>query len=279
MEFKQVAGLRRSIRFWQPWRPVEDSKIQTILEAIYRAPRILEVDFTKVGVLRREQISDEDFRTMKGPTTTTQVDLCPLYIWVYADMEALESACDGHNLRELIEAGILGAGHGWTVDRVESAVIPNVYRRVLEETDRIPITRGPVEGEPVTYPRGLVALARWQQGIAHEHALLTAVDEGLGIQLSAVNPNIPKKIMGIPDTWMPSMPLLVGYPAESLEAGGQRPREPLGEDFYEGRFGNPFAPDPAVDQRLWDEGLFRRQDLPWRRAELRRLSRMFGLPE
>jgi len=30
MEFKEVVGLRRSIRFWQPWHPVEDEKLQAI---------------------------------------------------------------------------------------------------------------------------------------------------------------------------------------------------------------------------------------------------------
>ena len=33
MEFKQVIGLRRSIRYHQPYRPVERAKVQSILEA------------------------------------------------------------------------------------------------------------------------------------------------------------------------------------------------------------------------------------------------------
>jgi hypothetical protein len=37
MEFKQVIGRRRSIRFFLPFRPVERSKIQKMLEAARRA--------------------------------------------------------------------------------------------------------------------------------------------------------------------------------------------------------------------------------------------------
>ena len=33
MEFKQVVGNRRSIRYYKPYQPVEKEKIQTILEA------------------------------------------------------------------------------------------------------------------------------------------------------------------------------------------------------------------------------------------------------
>jgi hypothetical protein len=33
MEFKQAIGLRRSIRYYQPYRRVERAKVQTILEA------------------------------------------------------------------------------------------------------------------------------------------------------------------------------------------------------------------------------------------------------
>ncbi|MCC7088402.1 MAG: nitroreductase family protein, partial [Dehalococcoidia bacterium] len=51
MEFKSVVGWRRSIRFFDPWREVEREKIQTILEAIYRAPRVLEIDFVRVVVV------------------------------------------------------------------------------------------------------------------------------------------------------------------------------------------------------------------------------------
>ena len=90
---------------------------------------------------------------------------------------------------------------------------------------------------------------------------------------------IPKRIMGIPDSWITTSPVLVGYSAEALEAGGQRPREALEEDFFEGRYGNGFRRDAAVVERLTEEGMIRPEPLGWRKAEIRRIARMFGLPE
>ena len=59
MEFKQAVGLRRSVRIWRPWQPVEQAKLQTILEAIYRAPRVLEVDFIRVVVMDKDAVGEE----------------------------------------------------------------------------------------------------------------------------------------------------------------------------------------------------------------------------
>ena len=39
MEFKEVVGRRRSIRYFLPWRPVPREKIQIILEAARLASR------------------------------------------------------------------------------------------------------------------------------------------------------------------------------------------------------------------------------------------------
>jgi hypothetical protein len=73
---------------------------------------------------------------------------------------------------------------------------------------------------------------------------------------------------------------LVGYSAESPEAGGQRPREPFEEDFFEMRYGNPFPRDPAVVKTLEAAGMIQAPaPQPWRKDEVRALSQMFGLPE
>jgi hypothetical protein len=73
---------------------------------------------------------------------------------------------------------------------------------------------------------------------------------------------------------------LLGYSAESPEAGGQRPRPPFGEAYFEGRYGQPFRRDPEVVSRLESAGLLRSgPPVPWRAEEIRALARMFGLPE
>lgn len=281
MEFKEAVGLRRSIRFWQPWRTVEHAKLQAMLEAIYRAPRVLEVDFVRVVVMRLDELSPEDLQAMKGPTTTTQLELCPIIIWVYADLDALKEATDGRNLEELMRVGALTESHGWTSDFVAGTIVPDVYQTVIDDEDRLPLTFRTPDGTQTgeSYSRHHFALARAAIGIAQEHALLAAVDEGLGAQLSAVAPMIPKRIMGIPDSWITTSPVLVGYSAEDLQAGGQRPREALEEDFFEGRYGKGFSRDAAVVERLKEEGMIRPEPLGWRKAEVRRIARMFGLPE
>ncbi|HJM76050.1 MAG TPA: nitroreductase family protein [Dehalococcoidia bacterium] len=282
MEFKQVIGLRRSIRIWEPWHPVEQEKLQAILEAIYQAPRVMEVDFLRVVVLHRDQLSPQDLEAMKGPTTTAQVELCPTYIWIYADLDALEAATDGHNLEEMVEAGALNLSHGWDSEHIHSTIVPNVYRELLDDDDQLPIVFRTPDGtrEGPSYSRGLTALGRWAIGFAQEYALLAAVDEGLGAQLSAINPAVPKRVMGIPDSWINGSPVLLGYAAESLDTGGQRVREPLEEDFFEGSYDRPFVRDAAVVEKLKEAGMVQPPaPLPWRRTELRRLARMFGLPE
>ncbi len=280
MEFKEVVGLRRSIRLWIPWRPIEPEKMQAIVEAIYQSPRLLEADFLKVAVLHRDQISEEDLEAMKTPTTTTQIELCPTYIFIYADIDALERATDGKNLEQLVEVGALNRSHGWTEEHIHSTIVPHVYRPLLDDEDQVPIAFRRGDEEVRTVSRTVMTLARNQIGIAQAYALLACVDQGLGVQLSAVGLGIPNRIMDIPESWIGASPLLVGYPAESPEAGGQRPREPFEEDYFDGRYGVPFHQDPAVVERLKQEKMIQEPaPLPWRRDELRRVARMFGLPE
>jgi len=117
-------------------------------------------------------------------------------------------------------------------------------------------------------------------GLAVFYALLCAVDEGLGTMLTAVNPRKAKELVDYPENWVLLLAQLVGYPAESWEAGGQRPREPFEEDFFEGKYGVPFRRDPAVVEKLKEAKMIQRPaPLPWRRDEVRALARMFGLPE
>ncbi|MGH3319185.1 MAG: hypothetical protein ACRDQA_15150 [Nocardioidaceae bacterium] len=89
-----------------------------------------------------------------------------------------------------------------------------------------------------------------------------------------------KEVLRIPDTWVPVWLQLVGYPAEEREAGGQRPRRPLSQFYFEGSCETPFKADPNVTERLEAEGMIQTPGpLPYREAEVRMLSRMFGLPE
>lgn len=281
MEYKATVGWRRSIRFFDPWREVEREKLQAILEAVYRAPRVLEADFVRTVVVYRDRLAAQEMEALKTPTTTAQLDMAPVCVYFYADLDALERVADGSNFRELMRWGVLNPSHGWTEEFLVQSVQPYL-RAILDHPDRITLRYrtpdGMVEGPCVS--RALLCLARTAIGIAQEHALLAAFDEGLAAQLSGVSPNIAKNILGIPDTWVPSSPMLLGYHGESREAGGQRPREPFEEDFFELRYGHPFYREPAVVERLQAAEMIQPvAPLPWRKDELRALARKFGLPD
>jgi hypothetical protein len=70
----------------------------------------------------------------------------------------------------------------------------------------------------------------------------------------------------------------VGYPAESPEAGGQRPRLPFEQLYHMNTYGNPFPRADCVVEELRRDGMI--QDaapLPWREAELDYLKRALGI--
>lgn len=279
MEFKSVVGSRRSIRFFEPWREVEREKIQAILEAIYRAPRVLEVDFVRAILVHRDRLTLEQMATLKTPTTTAQLDMAPVYIFFYADINALEEAAEGDGYRQLMHAGVLNRSHGWSPDFVTDTAVPYL-RAILDDPDRLPLGPPGSGGNARTVSRETLRLARTAIGIAQDHALLAAFDEGLGALLSSVSVPAAKAVLEVPDSWVPSSPMLFGYPGESREAGGQRPREPFEEDFFELRYGHPFYREPAVVERLRAAGMIQEEaPFPWRMDEVRGLARKYGLPD
>jgi nitroreductase len=260
MEYKEVIGLRRSIRFYQPWRPVEREKIQTILEAARLSSRAVNGDFAKAIVVQRDEIPQEQRDGLKTPTTQAQLDLAPVWIFWYGNPDV--PATGPRNLKLLVDVGALVPALGWSHAYVDEVVYPQVLSPIAQNEAAIAV------------------LTAVEAGLAICQAVLAAVDEGLGTQLTAFNAERAKEILNPPDHWIPLWIQLVGYPAESREAGGQRPRGPWEDDYFEGRYGQPFRRDERVVEKLRAAGML--QDAaphPWREAEIRGLARMFGLPE
>jgi nitroreductase len=260
VEFKQVVGRRRSIRYYQPYRPVEREKIQTILEAARLSSRAVNADFAKAVVVNRDDLSEEDRNALKTPTTTAQLDLAPTWIFWFGDPTA--PRVGQQTLKLLVDVGALTPSHGWSHTYVDDVVWPQVLSPILQDQTTS------------------VLLMAVEAGLAMCQALLAAVDEGLGTQLTALNGAHAKKVLGVPDPWVAIWIQLVGYPAESPEAGGQRPRSAFEDIYYEGQWGRPFRRDPAVVEQLKKAGMLMPEaPVAWRMEELRALSRMFGLPE
>jgi nitroreductase len=260
MEFKQVIGLRRSVRYFEPDRPVEDEKIQIMLEAANRSSRSINADYIKAVVVKREEFDADTLEQLKTPTTQVSTDLAPVYIFFYGDMTYGDRAQE--SLKELVKVGALNPSHGWSNAYVDEVVYATILKPLLSDP----------------------ALAGWmctvECGLAINQAMLAAVDEGLGVCLHAFNIPLVKDLLKIPDQWIPMWMLLVGYSAEGQEAGGQRPRRPLSQHFFRSQYGNPWQEIPAVTERLKREGMIQDQaPLPDRRQQVRDLAQRFGLPE
>jgi nitroreductase len=261
MEFKRVVGTRRSIRWFKPWQPVERAKIQVILEAANRASRSINADYPRALVLNRDELKPEILDALRNPTTNVDLDLAPTFIFWYFDANYIQGA--QARLKELVQQHALPAAHGWS----EAYVDDVVYAQVL----------GPISQDQAA----VLFMGAVETGIAICNALNAAVDEGLGTCLHAFTAaDTIKEQFNVPDSWVPVWLQEVGYPLEEREAGGQRPRRPLGTMFFEGSCDQPFEEDPEVTAYLKREGMIQAPGpFPYREQEVRMMARMFGLPE
>ena len=262
MEFKQVLGNRRSIRYFEPDKPVEKEKIQIMLEAANRASRSGNIDYWKALVVYRDELDQETLDGLRVPTTTAELDMAPVQIYWFADLSYADPDNFRKNLKELVSLGALNPSHGWS----DAYVDENVVGQIIS----------PMLGDP--------AVVGWmgtiETGLALNQAMLAAVDEGLGVCLHAVNQETAKAAFKYPDHWIPCWTLLVGYPAEDPLTGGQRPRRSISTMAYLNNLDTPWEEDPAVTEKLKAAGLIQNEiDAEKRAAEVRQLARRFGLPE
>ena len=129
MEFKQVIGLRRSIRYFEPDRPVEREKIQVMLEAANRSSRSINADYIKAVVVTRDELDPDVLEQLKTPTTNVDLDLAPALIFFYGDMNYGARAKE--SLKELVDVGALNASHGWSHAYVDEVVYGQVLQPIL----------------------------------------------------------------------------------------------------------------------------------------------------
>jgi len=260
MQFKEVLGIRRSIRFFDPDREVEREKIQKILEAMRIASCAVNAHWLRAVVSYRADVPDEVMEALKTPVSGFVQELAPVHIYCYIDPTTVRKN-KGNRLRELFDVHALAPAMGWSHKFIDEFVYPQLL-------------------EPMTQTAGYMVVSAFDCGGAGTQGLLTAFDEGLGACWTAFEPETAKKLLGVPDEWVPIFVMNVGYPLESRDAGGQRPRPPFEELYFEGRYGTPFQRDPAVVKDLEKEKFFTpAAPLPNRREELRELSRKLGLPE
>jgi nitroreductase len=261
MEFKEVVGRRRSIRFFDPDRPVEREKIQKMLEAARLASCAVNAQWARAVVAFRDDLTEEQMTRLKTPVAALNVDLAPVHVHWFNDL-GIVNKIQGSRLRELVDVGALAPTHGWSHKFVDEFVYPQILR---------PMTNSP--GYPV--------ISTFDVGGAMTQALLTAVDEGLGVCLVTLNGEALKEIFKVPADWIPLPTILVGYPAESWDGGGQRPRPPFEELYYEGEYGKPFKRDEKVVEELKAAKMIQEPAKPHdpkRIEEIKALAQKYGLP-
>ncbi len=256
MELREVMGRRRSIRFLLPHRPVEPQKIQRMLEAARIASHWGNVQSLRAVVVFRDSCSDEVRNAVIAPIAGYQIQLAPVVIVWFIDTAAVDD--QSNRLRELCKAGALGYGEG-RKEALENQLIP-IFDGIREQT------KAPGLGE-----------VDCGQGIAQ--ATLMAFEQGLGTCcLGTPNGEAIRQNLGLPESARVLLLQTVGYPAESPEAGGQRPRLPFEQLFHMNGYGSAYPRDEEVVEELAGDRLFQEPaPLPWREAELEFLQRALNL--
>lgn len=256
MELREVIGRRRSVRFLLPYKPVEPEKIQRMLEAARIASHWGNVQSLRAVVVFRDSAPQETLNAITAPIAGFQIRLAPVIIVWYLETAAVEEQAD--RLRELLDVGALGFGEG-KKDALERQLIP-FFSRITENLKK------PGLGE-----------VDCGQGIAQ--ATLMAFEQGLGTCcLGSGNNDKVRANLGLPDSARVIVLQTVGYPAESPEAGGQRPRQPFEKLFSMNAYGNPFPRSPEVVEELQRDAMIQNPaPVPWREAELEYLKVSLGI--
>ena len=247
MELRQVIGRRRSIRFLLPYKPVEPEKIQRMLEAARIASHWGNVQSLRAVAVFKDSATPEVLEALMAPIAGYQIKIAPVVIVWYVETAAVDEQSD--RLRELLKAGALGFGEG-KEQALEEQIIPffESIRENFKQPGMNEIDCG--------------------QGIAQ--ATLMAFEQGLGTCcLGTPHGEQIRQNLGLPETARVLLLQTVGYPAESPDAGGQRPRQPFEKLFHMNGYGKAFPRSEAVLEELREDGLI--QDAapsPWREAEL-----------
>jgi nitroreductase len=277
MEFLDVVGSRRSVRWFKTYEPVEREKIQEILEVIRLTTCPGNLQPWRAIVVWRDEL-DDDIREelLKADNWQGAHVQAPVWIYIFADPEAAFTSQFAINTQELIEVGALPSAYGWSKSRIEDA---------LERAVETPAGMASIHELLHDLPHEASAAIAYAETVgACAFGVLAAVNAGLGTCLHMIaRPAMQarvKEILGVPEGWVPVWVQLVGYSAEDQKAGGQRPRKDFENLFFDGKVGTPFVRDPKVVERLTEQRLLQAPaPTPGRRDELMFLARMYGYPE
>ena len=258
MPVLEAIGSRRSIRYFDPERVVEDWKIQTILQAGRLASCQGNINATEAIVVRKDtcDLWDEIEECVSGFNVQIINQCSHLVFWLTNLNAWYGRAIDG--IGSLALAGAMSKYHGWNYEFTMTQTIPRLMSFPTERTE---------------------ILLRFESGQAVGQAMLAGTALGVGNVLIAFGrkPGGIEKAFGLPPHYRFTWGHAIGYAKEAPEGGGQRPRLRFERLFHRDAFGTPYEPDPAVQDVLREKGMLQPQGpLPGRWEELDRLAGMFG---
>jgi nitroreductase len=254
----RALGDRRSIRYFDPDRTVEPWIIESMLQAARFASCQGNINATEAIVVQKDRCEVwEELEECVSGFNVQIIDQCShLIIWLTNLNAWYGRAVDGISSVGL--AGAVSKYHGWNYEFSMTQTIPRLMSFPTERTEN---------------------LLRFETGQAVANAIAAGVALGVGNLLVAFGrkPGGVEKAFGLPPHYRFTWGHAVGYPLESPDAGGQRPRLRFDRLFHDNAFGAPLASDPATEAMLREKGLIQEQaPRPGRIAEIAAIAERFG---
>ena len=254
----QAMGDRRSIRYYDPDRKVEDWKIEAMLQAARHSSCQGNINATEAIVVQKEtcELWDEIEECVSGFNVQV-INQCSHVIFWLTNLHAWYGrANDG--ISSLALSGAATQYHGWNYEFTMTQTVPRLMSFPVERTD---------------------TLLRFESGQAVANAITAGVAVGVGNILLAFGrkPGGVEKAFGLPPHLKFTWAHAVGYPLEDEKAGGQRPRIKFEKLFHKDSYGTPLQPTPEVTEALKAKGLIQEQaPLAGRFEEIDALAGRFG---
>jgi len=248
-------GLRRSIRWYEPNKPVERWKVQAMLEAARIAPSAGNFNGQRAIVVYRDE--DPEIWEFISDWSQITTQMAPILVFWCYELSAYD--VQGQQLHDLMRTGALDKAHGWEYERVNRlfplpAILPDII---------------------------LHRLACIDLGNAIQNAILTATSLGLGCCLNGASGGARRNVkdkFNLGPSYVFCWLMTVGYPSENLDGGGTRGRPPFETMFFKGKVGQPFERDAATVELLKELKMIQEPGpTPGRLEEINKLTKRFGL--
>jgi len=257
MSTLQAIGNRRSYRYYDPTKTVEDWKIDTMLNAARFSSCQGNINCTEAIVVTKDSdLWDEIEECVSGFNVQIINQSSHLIFWLTNLNAWYGRANDG--LSTLALSGALTKYHGWNYEFTMTQTVPRLMSVPTERTEN---------------------LLRFETGQHVAAAMIAGQSLGVGSILIAFGrkPGGIEKAFNLPPHYRFTWGHAVGYPLEDMAAGGQRVRLKFDKLFSNQEHGNGRQMDAGVEDALKAKGLIQEQaPLPGRFEEIDKLAADFG---